>query len=97
MTLVFFGFERFQVSETAIKQTQNLKLMQEMQSTGQLTPQSILDVSKCARERKDAFLNNSIFFFLLHLLSFFIHVPSGHNVALKSSIHTPNNSLFPGI
>ena len=27
MALVFWGFGRFQVSETAIKQTQNLKLM----------------------------------------------------------------------
>ncbi len=38
MTLVYLGFGRFQVSETAIKQTQNLKLMRKMQSTGQTDP-----------------------------------------------------------
>ncbi len=35
MVLVFMGFGRFQASETAIKQAQNLKLMEQMQSTGQ--------------------------------------------------------------
>ncbi len=34
MVLVFMGFGRFQVSETAIKQPQNVKVMREMQSTG---------------------------------------------------------------
>ncbi len=38
MVLVFMGFGRFQVSETAIKQPQNVKLMREMQSTGQTDP-----------------------------------------------------------
>ncbi len=38
MALVFMGFGRFQVSETAIKQPQNLKLMWEMQSTGWSDP-----------------------------------------------------------
>ncbi len=63
----FFGFGRFQVSETAIKQTQNLKLMRKMQSTGQIGPTESISVSKCARERNDAFLKNCIFFFLLSL------------------------------
>ncbi|MCH9631681.1 MAG: hypothetical protein S4CHLAM37_17060 [Chlamydiia bacterium] len=38
MVLVFMGFGRFQVSEAAIKQPQNVKLMREMQSTGQTDP-----------------------------------------------------------
>ncbi len=38
MVLVFMGFGRFQVSETAINQPQNVKLMREMQSTGQTDP-----------------------------------------------------------
>ncbi len=59
-------------------------------------PQSLLDVSKCARERKDAFLKNRIFFFQS---SFFTprHAPSDHMVGLKSTIHIPNNSLLSGI
>ncbi len=94
MTLVFLGFGRFQVSETAIKQTHNFKLMREMQSSGQTDPtESIRCLQMCPRvqghisEKPHIFLSSS----------FFIHVPSGHNVALKRSIHTPNNSLFPGI
>ncbi len=38
MVLVFMGFGSFQVSETAIKQAQNLNLMRDMQSTGQTDP-----------------------------------------------------------
>ncbi len=38
MVLVFMFFGRFQVSQTAIKQPQNVKLMREMQSTGQTDP-----------------------------------------------------------
>ncbi len=50
MTLVFLGFGRFQVSETAIKQAQNLKLMQQMQSTGQTdTTQPIRYLQMCQR------------------------------------------------
>ena len=51
MVLVFMGFGSFPVSETAIKQPQNLKLMREMQLLAKLTQHSILDVSKCAQER----------------------------------------------
>ncbi len=71
MTLVFFGFGRFHVSETAIKQ--NLKLMREMQSTGQTDPtESIRCLQMCPRaqgrisEKPHIFLSSSSssFFFL---------------------------------
>ncbi len=71
MTLVFWGFGRFQVSETAINQTQNLKLMREMQSTGQTDPvESIRCLQMCPRaqgrisEKPHIFLS---FFLLLSL------------------------------
>ncbi len=93
----FLGFGRFLVSEIAIiaiNQTQNLKLMREMKSTGQTDQtESIrsLQMFPIAQgrisEKPHIFLSSS----------FFIHAPSGHNVALKSSIHTRNKSLFPGI
>ncbi len=52
MVLVFMGFGRFQVSETAIKQPQNLKLMWEMQSTGRTDPtQSIRCLQMCPRRQ----------------------------------------------
>ena len=68
MTLVFLGFGRFQVSEISIKQTQNLKLMREMQYTGQTDPtESIRCLQMCPRaqglisEKPHIFLS---FFFL---------------------------------
>ncbi len=92
----FLGFGRFQVSETAIKQTQNLKLMREMQSTGQTDPtESIRCLQMCPRAQGR--ISEKPHIFLSSSSSFFIHAPSGHNVALKSTIHIPNNSLFPGI
>ncbi len=71
MTLVFWGFGRFQVSETAIKQPQNVKLMRQMQSTGQTDPtESIRCLQMCQRaqgrisEKPHIFLSS---FFLLSL------------------------------
>ncbi len=75
MALVFMGFGHFQVSETAIKQPQNLKLMCEMRSTGQADPTpSIRCLQMCPRAQGR--------------ISEKPHI---------CTIHTPNNSLFPGI
>ncbi len=50
MVLVFMGFGSFPVSETAIKQPQNLKLMREIQSTGQTdSTQYIRCLQMCPR------------------------------------------------
>ncbi len=45
----FLGFGRFQVSETAIKQTQNLKLFRKMQSTSFTDPTQPINVPESAR------------------------------------------------
>ncbi len=67
MVLVFMGFGHFQVSETVIKQTQNVKLMREMQSTGQT--ESIRCLQMCLRargrisEKPHIFLSSSFFLY----------------------------------
>ncbi len=69
MTLVFLGFGRFQVSETAIKQTQNLKLMREMQSTGQTVPtESIRCLQMCPRAQGRISEKTAYFSFLFFFL-----------------------------
>ena len=58
------GFGSFQVSETAIKQPQNLKLMREMQSTGQTDPtQSIRSLQMFPRAQGRIYEKPHIFFF----------------------------------
>ncbi len=64
MTLVFLGFGRFQVSETAIKQTQNLKLMREMQSTSQTDPKQPIRFRFFRSVQKDEILLMSRMVFL---------------------------------
>ncbi len=86
MVLVFMGFGRFQVSETAIKQRQNITLMQ---STGQTDPRQCHQMSPRAQGRVS---EKPIFLFISS--SFFIHAPSDRIIALKRFIHIPNNSLF---
>ncbi len=72
MVLVFIGFGRFQTSETAIKQAQNLKLMQ---STGQTDPtQPIRYLQMRPRAQGSIYEKPHIFLSFFFLLSLSTHL-----------------------